>query len=201
MGNLTKIILARHCRTKWNIEKRLVGISEIPLSPEGLQEAHDTAPKLKTLGLDLIISSPLKRALQTAEIYSQYLGIPLIIENGLREIDHGDWNGIELEELLNDKSSEFDVWYNDPTSVPIPNGSETILEAQKRIKNTIKDIILKYKGKTVLVVMHKHIRSILKCTLEGKHLSNFRENINDSVLPIELSTDLLIKAYGDELAI
>lgn len=199
MDNLAKIILVRHCRTKWNIEKRLVGISEIQLSPEGLQEAHDTAPKLKTLGLDLIISSPLKRARQTAEIYSQYLGIPLIIENGLREIDHGDWNGIELEELLNDKNSEFSVWYNDPTSVPIPNGSEPILDAQKRIRDTIKDILLKYRSKTVLVVMHKHIRSILKCTLEGKHLRYFRENINDSVLPIELSGELLINAYGDEL--
>lgn len=199
MEKLAKIILARHCRTKWNIEKRLVGISEISLSPEGLQEAHDTAPKLETLGLDLIISSPLKRAHQTAEIYSEYLGIPLIIENGLREIDHGDWNGIEIEELLNDKGSDFGVWYNDPTSVPIPNGTEPIIDAQKRIRNTIKDILLKYRGKTVLVVMHKHIRSILKCTLEGKHLSKFRANIDDSVLPIELSKDLLIKSYGNEL--
>lgn len=201
MEKLAKIILARHCRTKWNIEKRLVGISEIPLSPEGLQEAHDTAPKLETLGLDLIISSPLKRAHQTAEIYSEYLGIPLIIENGLREIDHGDWNGIEIEELLNDKGSDFGVWYNDPTSVPIPNGTEPIIDAQKRIRNTIKDILLKYRGKTVLVVMHKHIRSILKCTLEGKHLNKFRANIDDSVLPIELSKDLLIKSYGYELDI
>ena len=199
MENLAKIILARHCRTKWNIEKRLVGISEIPLSPEGLQEAHDTAHKLKSLGLDLIITSPLKRAQQTAEIYSQYLDIPLITEPGLREIDHGDWNGIKIDELLNNKSSAFVQWYDDPTSIPIPNGTESILDAQKRIRQTIKNILLEYSGKTVLVVMHKHIRSILNCTLEGKHLKNFRQNIDDSVLPIKLSEDLLIKVYGSEL--
>jgi len=101
---LAKIILARHCKTTWNIEKRLVGISDQPLCDYGLNEAHETAPKLESLGLDRIVSSPLRRAHHTSEIYSKHLGIPLTINEGLREIDHGTWNGIKLEELLNDES-------------------------------------------------------------------------------------------------
>lgn len=196
--NTAKIILARHCKTTWNIEKRLVGISDQPLCDFGLQEAHETAPKLERLALDRIISSPLKRAHQTSEIYSKHLKIPLLIEKGLREIDHGTWNGIKLEELLNDKSSDFKIWYNDPTTIPIPGGTEPITDAQQRIKKTIKDILLTYPGETVLVVMHKHIRSIFNCFLNGLHLKNFRANIDDSVLPIELSKEQLISAYGLE---
>lgn len=195
---LAQIILARHCKTTWNLEKRLVGISDQPLCEFGLNEAHETAPKLKSLGLDRIVSSPLRRAHHTSEIYSKFLGIPLTINEGLREIDHGDWNGIKLAELLEDETSDFKIWYNDPTKIPIPGGTEPILDAQERIKKTIKEILLAYPAETVLVVMHKHIRSIFTCFLNGLHLSNFRENIDDSVLPIELSKEQLISAYGLE---
>lgn len=195
-NKLAKIILARHCKTTWNIEKRLVGISDQPLCEFGLKEAYQTAPKLGSLGLDRIISSPLRRARHTSEIYSEHLGIPLQIEQGLREIDHGTWNGIKLEELLNDETSDFEIWYNDPTTIPIPGGSEPIIDAQERIKKTIKEILLSYPGQTVLVVMHKHIRSIFSCFLNGLHLKNFRANIDDSVLPIELPEEQLISAYG-----
>ncbi len=191
-----KIILARHCKTTWNIEKRLVGISDQPLCDFGLEEAHQTAPKLKSLGLDRIITSPLRRARHTSEIYAEYLGIPLIVNEGLKEIDHGEWNGIKVSELLDDETSDFKIWYDDPTSIPIPGGTEPILDAQERIKNTIKDIFVSYPGETVLVVMHKHIRSIFHCFLNGLHLRNFRVNIDDSVLPIELSKEKLINAYG-----
>jgi len=194
--NIAQIILARHCKTTWNLEKRLVGISDQPLCEFGLNEAHETAPKLESLGLDRIVSSPLRRAHHTSEIYSKHLGIPLTINEGLREIDHGDWNGIKLEELLNDPTSDFKTWYNDPTAVSIPGGTERIVDAQERIKKTIKEILLAYPGETVLVVMHKHIRSIFNCFLNGLHLSNFRENIDDSVLPIKLSKKELIDAYG-----
>ena len=113
-------------------------------------------------------------------------------------MDHGTWNGIKLEELLNDESSDFKIWYNDPTTIPIPGGTEPIIDAQQRIKKTIKDILLTYPGETVLVVMHKHIRSIFNCFLNGLNLKNFRANIDDSVLPIELSKEQLISAYGLE---
>ena len=197
-NNLAKIYLARHCKTTWNIEKRLVGISDQPLSPEGLKEAKETAPQLRKLSIDRIVSSPLKRANQTASIYSEYLGVPLAIDPGLREIDHGDWNGIKLEELLNDLNSNFKDWYNDPVSVPIPNGTEPIPEALDRINKTMKNILYTYSGETILVVMHKHIRSIFNCFLRGIELNNFRENIDDSVLPIELPLEKLLNIYGIE---
>jgi len=183
--NPPKIFLARHCKTQWNLEKRLVGTSDIPLCKEGRDEAQANLPLIESLGVQRIISSPLKRAYETAKTYADHLGIPLHINPGLKEIDHGSWNGNKIQELLQD--SDFRKWFEeDPTSIPIPDGTETIQSAQKRILKTIKEIALSYPNETILVVMHKHIRSLLKCAVHGYDFKRWRENIDDRIEPIEI---------------
>jgi len=189
--NMATIFLGRHCKTQWNLEGRLIGISDLPLCEYGKKEAVENIPKIKDLNLDRIICSNLKRAIETASTYSETLGIPMEISAGLREIDHGTWNGIKKEKLLKE-SSEFRKFYEgDPTTVPIPNGTEEIVDAQERIKSEIKRIALGYQDESVLVIMHKHIRSILMCTLQEIPLSHFKENINESVVPFEIPRDQL----------
>ncbi|MBI4228716.1 MAG: histidine phosphatase family protein [Deltaproteobacteria bacterium] len=180
-----KIYLARHCKTQWNLENRLVGTSDIPLCQEGIEEANATLPLIEALGIQRIISSPLKRAYETAKTYTDHLGIPLHINPGLKEINHGSWNGKKIQELLED--SNFKKWFEeDPASVPIPDGTETIQSAQKRIVRTIKDIALSYPDETVLLVMHKHIRSLLRCAVYGYGFKRWRENIDERIEPIEI---------------
>lgn len=112
----------------------------------------------------------------------------------LRELDHGDWNGQKYDALLSDPNGDFKRWFLDgDTSIPIPNGPETLDQVQARIKRTVREIALKYPGEKVLVIMHKHIRSLLTCYLLGESLSNFRKNINEAVEPIELSDEDLGK--------
>jgi len=189
-----KIYLGRHCKTEWNLEHRLIGTTDLPLCDFGWNEAKETLPLIDKFKFDRIVSSPLQRAHQTAKYYAENLKIPLEINNDLRELDHGDWNGQKYEDLLNDPSSRFKEWFMDgDTSIPIPNGPETLEQVQDRIKSTIKDIALKYPGEKVLVVSHKHIRSLLTCYLRGVDLSHFRENINETVEPIELSEEDLKK--------
>jgi len=189
--NMATIFLGRHCKTQWNLEGRLIGISDLPLCEYGKKEAVENIPKIKDLNLDRIICSNLKRAIETASTYSETLGIPMEISAGLREIDHGTWNGIKKEKLLKE-SSEFKKFYEgDPTTVPIPYGTEEIVDAQERIKSEIKRIALGYPDESVLVIMHKHIRSILMCTLQEIPLSHFKENINESVVPFEIPRDQL----------
>lgn len=193
-----KIYLARHCKTIWNLENRLVGITDLPLCPEGLLEAETTKHKLENLGVSRIICSPLKRAHETARIYADHLRLPLEVCPGLREIDHGIWNGQFWADLLSDPNpeSDFKRWLEDPATVSIPGGTEPIPDAQDRIVRTIKKIALKYPGETALVVMHKHIRSILRCALHGMELKHFRANIDESVEPIEIPEELLRKLCG-----
>jgi broad specificity phosphatase PhoE len=183
-----KIYLGRHCKTAWNLEGRLIGTTDLPLCDVGWNEAKDTLPIVEKYKFDRIVSSPLKRAFDTSRYYADNLKIPLEVNQDLRELDHGDWNGKKYDDLLSDPNGEFKRWFIDgDTSIPIPNGPETLEQVQARIKRTIREIALKYPGEKVLVIMHKHIRSLLTCYLLGESLSNFRKNINEAVEPIELS--------------
>jgi broad specificity phosphatase PhoE len=199
LDNLARIYLGRHCKVIWNLEGRLIGTTDLPLCEEGLIEAKSNLSQIENLGIERIICSSLKRAHQTAQIYAEYLGVPLHVCPGLREIDHGIWNGQKTDELLDDKNSDFKIWFDDPTSIPIPEGTEPIPMAQKRIVETIKKIALRYPGETLLVIMHKHIRSILRCTLLGIGLKHFRENIDESVIPFEIPREQLLKLWEIEL--
>ena len=187
-----KIFLGRHCKTAWNLEGRLIGTTDLPLCDVGWNEAKDTLPIVEKYKFDRIVSSPLKRAFDTSRYYADNLKIPLEVNQDLRELDHGDWNGQKYDDLLSDPNGDFKRWFIDgDTSIPIPNGPETLEEVQTRIKRTIREIALKYPGEKVLVIMHKHIRSLLTCYFLGESLSNFKKNINEAVDPIELSdTDL-----------
>jgi broad specificity phosphatase PhoE len=196
-NNIARIYLARHCKTQWNLEGRFIGTTDLPLCAEGLAEAKANLSKIEDLGVNRIICSSLKRAHETAKIYAEHLGVPLHVCSGLREIDHGIWNGKKLNELLNDHN--FRQWFDDPTTVSIPQGSESIQMAQKRIVEAIRKIALKYPGEKVLVVMHKHIRSILRCTLQGIELKHFRENIDESVEPVEIPREQIQKIIDIEL--
>jgi len=189
-----KIYLGRHCKTAWNLEHRLIGTTDLPLCDVGWAEIEETLPIIESLNFDRIVTSPLKRAHDTSKTYADKIGIPLGIHQDLRELDHGDWNGQKYDDLLADPNSDFTKWFIDgDTSVPIPNGPETMEEVQERIVRTISEIALSYPGEKVLVVMHKHIRSIFTCYLLGVDLSNFRANINETVEPIELTDDDLQK--------
>ena len=188
---MPKIYLARHCKTVWNLENRLIGLTDLPLCPEGVAEAKANIPLIENLGIMRIICSDLKRAHETAKTYADYLQVPLHPCAGLRELDHGNWNGVKVEELLNDPNSRFKEWFEGDVSIPIPEGSETMDSAQKRIVETMKKILNKYPNETLLVVMHKHIRSILRCALYDIGLSHFRENIDESIQPVEIPADKL----------
>ena len=192
--NTAKIYLGRHCKTAWNLEGRLIGTTDLPLCEVGWAEIEETLPIIESLNFDRIVTSPLKRAHDTSKSYADKIGIPLDIHQDLRELDHGDWNSQKYDDLLADPESDFSKWWlGGDTSIPIPNGPETLEEVQQRIVRTIREIALKYPGEKVLVVMHKHIRSLLTCYLLGVDISNFRANINETVEPLELPDEDLQK--------
>ncbi len=96
--------------------------------------------------------------------------------------------------MLADTNSDFYKWWElADASIPLPNAPETLAEVQQRIVRTIREIALAYPGEKVLVVMHKHIRSLLTCYLLDLHLNHFRANINETVEPIEFSDEDLQK--------
>jgi broad specificity phosphatase PhoE len=184
-----RIYLARHCKTVWNLENRLQGSIDVPLSAEGRVQAQANVPKIEKLGIGRIISSPLKRARETAQIYADHLGVPVHISPELRELDHGIWEGEPNEELLH--APAYRRWLDAPASVPIPGSSENVAMAQRRLVEAIKDIALRDSDENVLVVTHKIIRAILQCALLDVDLRRFRSLIDESTDPIEIPPEQL----------
>ncbi|MCP4763554.1 MAG: histidine phosphatase family protein [archaeon] len=182
-----QIYLTRHCKTQWNLDGIIQGTIDLSLCNRGRREAELMMHNLEIYNFDLIISSPMKRAFETACIYSNHLDIPIIIKNGFKELDHGKWQGRVINEMLSDNECRYRNWLDNPLFVPIPGGSETIIQAQKRIITDLNSIKTKIKDKKVLIITHKHIRAILNCALLGTSLSRFKDLIDEKLIPVSIN--------------
>lgn len=89
----------RHGQTDWNLIDRIQGQTDIPLNEAGTIEARSLGGRLKELNLEIIYTSPLKRAYETAKIANEYLGLEIISSDALKEAYLGDIEGMELKEL------------------------------------------------------------------------------------------------------
>jgi probable phosphoglycerate mutase len=152
---------------------------------------------MKRFGFDRIVSSPYQRALQTARIYAEHLDVPLETHAGLREMDHGAWEGQKIEDLLNADDSGYQQWLADATSIKIPNGSETMEMAQQRVVQAVVEIADSYRNEKILVVLHKHIRALLSCKLKDLDICRFGKQIDESVVPVEVTSSQLGRLSGN----
>lgn len=191
------IYIARHCKTEWNLQNRLQGSKDLPLSKEGRLEATANVPCIQSLHVDKVVSSDCRRAYGTAQIYSEALNIGLYTHPGLRELDHGDWEGNNIHEMLADPNCTYKLWLSDPRSVDIPGGSEDIDTALSRIVDAIKTIASDNTDENVLVVTHKHIRALLQCALLNIDLKNFKYHIKESIEPEEIAVDQVQDLHFD----
>lgn len=166
-----RIIFVRHGRTDWNDSLRYQGKSDIPLNREGEQEARKAAIRLSGYSPDIVYTSPLKRALQTAHIICDAFpeSPPLEIHGELSEIGFGDWEGKSIRDLESESSDLYLKWRADPTSVA-PPGGESFQDISKRVDISFQRI-LSTDLKKVLVVSHGGIIRTALTSLIGMNPS------------------------------
>jgi len=126
-----RLILVRHGETPWNEVHRFQGISDIELSPKGTSQAKSLAESLKREPLEAIYTSPLIRARQTAEQIARYHDCPLVIDEGLKELNQGQLEGLTVEDLRRDYAVFLKKWMKNPGSTRLPQG-ESLGHLQKR---------------------------------------------------------------------
>jgi probable phosphoglycerate mutase len=139
-----KIIFVRYGHTNLNNPKRMQGISDLGLNDKGIEQANDIRKVIENKNIDIIIVSPLKRAIQTAKIINYNMQKEIIIDKRIIEMNFGNLEGEEYSE---------DYW-NIDFDYKSYNG-ESISEFQKRIYGFIEDIKNKFKEKNVLIVAHR----------------------------------------------
>ena len=172
MNKKKTIYLIRHGETEWNRIGKFRGRNELPLNDNGVNGAHNTGRELKDSQIESLFTSPLKRAIQTAEIVSSYIpGSEVIIDNGFQNIDIGDWEGMAKEEVKIKYPKEYEMWFHEPENLTIPGG-ESIIDVQKRAYTRLKEIV-KLEHEVIAVVSHRSVLKVLLASILGMKEKNY----------------------------
>jgi probable phosphoglycerate mutase len=159
----TNIILIRHGETAWNAERRLQGHLDIPLNAEGERQARLLAEALAPGRIDLLVSSDLQRARQTAQAVATLRGLPLQIEAGLRERCYGGFEGLLYAEIEQRFPVEFAAWQGRDIDGILPDGKnrgETFRAFFDRATEAILALAAAHPGQTLALVAHG---GVLEC--------------------------------------
>lgn len=150
----TIIYLTRHGETEWNIEKRLQGRGDSPLTENGIQRAKELRDRIKNIDIDVIYSSPIKRALNTANILRGNKNIDIVTDDRLMEMCFGDYEGKKID-IIQKENPNWDIKLIMQGNVEIcaPNG-ENLKEVRERISKLMNKIIAENMGKSILIVTH-----------------------------------------------
>jgi probable phosphoglycerate mutase len=162
----TTLVLIRHGETDWNVEGRYQGQADPPLNARGLAQAHELAAKLRDVGLDVLYTSPLRRALQTARVVADALGLRLHVEPRLMEIHQGDWQGRLRDEIAARYPELFRRWLTEPWSVT-PPGGESLSQVQARVYAALDDILARHPGQRIGLVTHRIPIALIKVRYQG----------------------------------
>ena len=157
------LVVVRHGQTDWNLEERFQGQADIPLNEVGYRQAEKLRTRLAGLSFDAAYSSPLRRAVATAQIIAGV--IPINVDARLIEIHHGDWQGRTKHQIAERWPDEWERWNNQPHRFT-PTGGESADTVRSRVEDFLKTI----EGKTILCVSHGVvIQTLLSILLGGRY--------------------------------
>lgn len=168
---MTTIILVRHGETEWNIEEIFRGRIDVELNETGRRQARLVAEYLRDFQIDAVYSSPLRRALATAELIAGYHGLEVRVSGGLIDLDFGEWQGLTLEEVKERYKALYTQWTSHPEQLRVPAG-ESLDDVTERAIQVINEAITKYQNYVVLV-SHRVVNKVLICSLLGLDNSHF----------------------------
>ena len=151
---MTRLVITRHGQSLANAQCRFAGHSDFDLSELGHRQAQMAAEYIcNNEKIDVIYSSDLSRAYNTARPTAEKLGIEIIPTEELREIFAGEWEGMTTDELTIQYAKDFGVWKND-YAASRPTGGESTVEVYRRVIKTVSEIASRHDGQTVMLSTH-----------------------------------------------
>ncbi len=167
---VTTLYLIRHGATVGNEEKRYKGSIDVPISKSGIEQIERTSrliqAALSGASLSAVYSSPLSRALRSAEILAAPFGLQPIVVSGLRERNFGVWEGMTLNEINERYPDEFQAWAANPLEHS-PMGGESTLQVRDRIMPAYEEIISRHPGENIAIAGHGGVNRIVLCHVLG----------------------------------
>jgi probable phosphoglycerate mutase len=187
-----RLIIVRHGESEWNRIGRYQGQHDVPLSDLGLRQAEALALRLCDEPLDMIFTSSLQRAAKTAEAIARYhRETPFEHADALLEINHGDWQGLMADEVIERYGAGLREWREHPTRAQMPNG-ESFSNILKRVLDFKERLCAEFGDRNVLVSTHDVVVKILVADALGMNMDRINRIwvTNASISVIEYGSDL-----------
>jgi len=183
--NMKKIFFIRHGESEWNILHKIQGQKNVPLTDNGREQAKQLGNRLINENIDIIYTSDLSRALETANTISKFIRRPAIKSKEIREINFGPWEGMTLEEIKKGYKQEYCKWLKEPHKLKLDDG-ETLEMLEKRAMGFVNDILNNNNSKNIAIVSHSATLKVIILNLLGIGNSYYKnitlKNVSVSII-------------------
>ncbi len=164
--------MVRHGQAEGNQSGAFLGLRDDPLTEKGSQQAHELAKRIALEQIDLVLTSPLQRASQTAAILAKSLGLLPESEVRLVEQDYGKWDGLHWDDVKTQFPQEFQAWCSGNPLIP-PGAGEPLISVADRVHAAFHQWAAKLpSGSTLMLVGHAGTLQCLLCRLLSVPLRN-----------------------------
>jgi broad specificity phosphatase PhoE len=167
------LLLVRHGEIASNVDRIYAGKSTQGLTFRGIRQAEAAAAQLSSARVHSIYSSPMRRALQTAEIIGNRTGKDVKIEYAFREMELGLWEGRSEKDIAQLYPAEWRIWQDLPDQLNIP-GRETLEEVLDRVLGGLNNIETEGQGRNIVIVSHVAVIRVLLLWCSGLSLRLYK---------------------------
>ncbi len=180
----TRLVLVRHGSTVHSAERRFSGRNDLPLDPAGSAQAAALAARIREFGeIAALVSSPLRRARQTADWLASALRVDVVDNDGFAEVDFGEWEGMSFAEIRARDAAALAAWLDSADLAP-PGGESQNALAQ-RVREARDSIVAAHPGATIVVVTHvSPIKSLVRSALDAPPSSLYRMHLDTASVSI-----------------
>jgi len=171
---MLELVFIRHGQTEYNATRKVMGRRPIPLNEMGRGQAASVAKRLEGVELNAIFTSPMRRAVETSEIIAAGRnGMKVEPNEGLAELDYGDWIGLDFDELINERAEEWNSYRKDPANMKFPGG-KSVREESKRIGAFMDEVVNGFEKGRVALVSHADVIKVAMLHALGMDLDHIR---------------------------
>ena len=169
---MLEMILVRHGETDWNAAEVFRGRADVALNEAGLRQAELLGEYLSGGKIDVVFSSPLKRAVETAREIAGHHALKIESVPGLVDFDYGEWQGLSHQEVRDQYPELYAAWTDHPERIGMPAG-ETLEDVRNRAVAVVEGIVGRFEKGRVALVSHRVVHKVLICALLGLDNSHF----------------------------
>ena len=171
---MTRVVLIRPGSTDYDDQERIQGMLDVPLNVRGGQEAAQTAEEIRQMPIKVVYSGNEESARATARAIREATGVRVRDLAKLHNLNHGLWQGLQVDEVRRKHPRVYRQWCESPTTV-CPPGGETIMDAYERVRRLIRPLIKRHRDSVFAIVAPEPIASVIRCYLEQQNLERVWE--------------------------